>query len=204
MYLNPTCVCICSSLFILQSHINVDRCHNYISNWLFICRPRCIPFPHSYLFCGEYIDASTPVYIDPNLLNYTEVNERLTALDNNKIFGVTIACRWKNLYMSCLSIYPHCNITTQALLSPCMDDCLSNTNMCYNITRLAAVLTASAMFNNNPLDRTFILNCSSPFRLFGSVNVDMKNCYNLNCKLIIIRSLPLCCSSKFITYSYVL
>ena len=138
---------------------------------------RCVPFPHSHLFCGQYIDANTTVYIDDNVYNYTEENNRLLELDNNLIFGVTTACRWITLYTSCLSIYPHCNIITQALVAPCMNDCLNYTTLCDNTTSIFTILTSSA-------DTHFILNCSTPFRVFPSVDVDTDNCYEFNCELI--------------------
>ena len=136
------------------------------------------------MFCGQYIDINTVVHIDHNAFNYTKANERLMELDNSKIFGVTVSCRWITIYMSCLSIYPRCNITTQALVAPCMNNCLNYINRCNDVTHISSILTASAMLDNNPLDEKFILNCSAPFRIFGSVNIDTDNCYEFNCKLI--------------------
>ena len=123
------------------------------------------------------------VYIDPNVFNYTEANNRITELDNKEVFstGRETSCRWIIIYIACLSIYPHCNIITQSLVPPCFDDCME-----YNATRCRdfVALTVFVMNSNNPLDETFIFNCSAPFRAFGSVSIDTRNCYDFNCKLI--------------------
>ena len=45
------------------------------------------------------------------------------------------------------------------------------------------------MFADNPLEidlELLVLNCSAPFRAFGSVSIDTENCYNFNCKLVYI------------------
>ena len=135
------------------------------------------------MFCGQYIDTSTAVYIDSNVFNYAEENQRLMKLDAHMIFGEITSCRWITMYTSCLSIYPHCNITTQALLAPCMNNCLNYTSYCEHQTNISSILTASG-------DKQFILNCSAPFTKFGTVNVDMDSCYEFNCKLIAIINLP--------------
>ena len=131
------------------------------------------------MLCGQYIDVNTAVYIDDNANNYTEANNRLLEIDNGMFFGETTACRWFAIYTSCLSIYPHCNVTTQALVAPCMNDCLNYTNICNNITGFQNILTLSD-------DRRLILNCSTPFTVFPSVNVDTDNCYEFKCKLLIL------------------
>ena len=126
------------------------------------------------------------VYIDPNIFNYTETNNKIIELEEGAVFsaGIVNSCRWILMYTACLSIYPHCNINTQKLLSPCIDDCLEYANRCgdnFNI------LTTVIMFVDNPLEidlELFVLNCSAPFRAFGSVDIDTENCYNFNCKLI--------------------
>ena len=83
--------------------------------------------------------------------------------------------------MSCLSIYPRCNITTQALLPPCEDDCLEYTNICDDRIKSSVFLSSS----DNPFDTKFILTCSAPFRAFSSVaSVDTDKCYNFSCKLM--------------------
>jgi len=148
---------------------------------------RCVPFPHSHLFCGQYIDASTVVYIDNNVFNYTEANNRIIELDNNDISGPGImnSCRWIVLYMICISIYPQCNITTKALVPPCMEDCLKYTDLngiCGGNIR-TLLLIAMDRLDSNSLDKNLVLNCSAPFRAFSSVNIDSGNCYNFNCKL---------------------
>ena len=79
----------------------------------------------------------------------------------------------------CLSIYPPCNITTQALLAPCVDECLNYTNNCNNLTGFSTFLAVSDI----ELDNRLILNCSAPSREYGSVNIDTDNCYKFNCKL---------------------
>ena len=126
------------------------------------------------------------VYIDPNVFNYTEANNKIVELEYGGAFspGIVNSCRWILPYTVCLSIYPHCNIITRKLLSPCIDDCLEYANRCgdnFNI------LTTVIMFVDNPLEidlELFVLNCSAPFRAFGSVDIDTENCYNFNCKLI--------------------
>ena len=143
------------------------------------------------MFCGDYVDASTPVYIDHNIFNYTEANKVLKRLDDEKLFGILTRCRWVSLNMSCLSIYPRCNITTQALLPPCEDDCLEYAKTCKHV-HLYEILYHAALFTDNPLHYTrLILNCSSPFKAFGSLtNVDKDKCYNFSCKLIFM---VICC-----------
>ena len=123
------------------------------------------------------------VYIDHNVFNYTEANNRIIQLDNGLAFGLGTgnSCRWIVIYTVCLSIYPHCNIMTETLVPPCVDDCLEYTNTCRgNIY----TLIIAARSNNDPLKMLFDLNCSAPFRAFDSVSVDTENCYNFNCKLI--------------------
>ena len=123
------------------------------------------------------------VYIDANIFNYTEANNRIIELDNKEVLfgtGRTTSCRWIIMYTVCLSIYPRCNIITQSLVPPCVDGCSE-----YDV-RCGAYLIGFISFSrnsNNPLDETFILDCSAPFRAFGSVNSDTENCYNFNCKL---------------------
>lgn len=152
---------------------------------------RCVPFPHSHLFCGQYIDRSTMVYVDANvyMFNYTEANNRIIELDSGIAFGSGKgnSCRWIVMYMICLSIYPHCNITTQALVPPCMNDCLKYTEDICRGNILS--FTFIANLNNNPVDEKLVLNCSTPFRAFNSVSVDTENCYNFSCKLIAITRL---------------
>jgi len=140
------------------------------------------------LFCDQYIHTSTTVYIDPNVFNYTEANNRIIEIDNNNILskGEKDSCRWIVMYMICLSIYPQCNITTQALVPPCMEDCLKYTdsNGTCGETIERFLFTALAKVNNNPLDEKLVLKCSTPFRAFSSVNIDSENCYNFSCKLL--------------------
>ena len=141
---------------------------------------RCVPFPHPDLLCGQYIDPSTTVYIDENVFNYTEVNNRIIELDNSEVFGEgdIRPCRWIIIYMICLQVYPQCNNTTQALIPSCVDECLRYSNVCRgNLVIFHSYAT------RNQLER-LILNCSDPFRVFDSIHVDTENCYNFTCKLI--------------------
>ena len=156
---------VCITYLYIKFHL----CYHY----------RCVPFPHSHLLCGQYIDASTMVYIDTNVFNYTEANNRIIQLDNSLVFGMINSCRWIVIYTVCLSIYPHCNISTQKLVPSCTDDCLGYINRCRENIR---GLTALARSDN--LEMLFVLNCSAPFRAFDSVNVDAENCYNFTCKLV--------------------
>jgi len=122
------------------------------------------------------------VYIDTNVFNYTEANNRTKELDDNNVFsrGGKDSCRWIVMYMICLSIYPQCNISTKALVPPCMEDCINYSEDCRTV--IAALNIFATMFNN-PLDKKLVLNCSAPFRAFNSVSVDAENCYDFNCKL---------------------
>ena len=140
---------------------------------------RCVLFPHSNLHCGQYISTDTVVYIDPNVFNYTEANNRIAELENDGIEG---SCRWIILYTFCLSIYPHCNITTQALVPPCIDDCMEYSDLC-DLSRFL-VFTIIPLQDRNALDAQFLLSCSDPFRAFSSVINDTENCFNFSCKLI--------------------
>ena len=151
----------------------------------FVLHYRCVPFPHSHLLCGQYIDASAVVYINPNVFNYTEANSRIIQLDNGLAFGLGTlnSCQWIVIYTVCLSIYPHCNISTQKLVPPCTDDCLEYTNRCRRTIRGLTIITA-IISDNDSLEMLFVLNCSDPFRAFDSVNVDAENCYNFTCKLV--------------------
>ena len=143
---------------------------------------RCVPFPHPDLLCGQYINPSTTVYIDENVFNYTEVNNRIIELDNNGTFGegVTNSCRWTVMYMICLQVYPQCNNATQALIPSCIDECLEYNTACFG--SLLGLLRPNIP---NPLNAKLILNCSDPFRLLDSIHVNTENCYNFTCKLII-------------------
>ena len=140
---------------------------------------RCVPFPHPDFLCGQYIDPSTTVYIDENVFNYTEVNNRIIELDDNGVLGIFSSCRWTIIYMICLQVYPQCNDATQALIPSCIDECLKYNNVCDENLRGLHTFAIS-----NELDEKLILNCSNPFRLFDSIHVDTENCYNFTCKLI--------------------
>ena len=138
---------------------------------------RCIPFPHSHLYCGQYIDASTVVYIDPIVFNYTEINDAIRMASNTGIFGDRIingdSCIKQVPYMICQYVYPRCSNTTQALLPVCVDDCVEKTEMCaFYVT----ALESSASLN--PLFGELVINCTNQFAGFGSVTVDSENCYN--------------------------
>ena len=142
---------------------------------------RCVPFPHPDLLCGQYIDPSTTVYIDENVFNYTEVNNRIIELDNAATFGLGVdnSCRWIVIYMICLQVYPQCNNATQALIPSCINECLKYSDVCDGNL---AVLRFSV--TGNQLDEKLILDCSDPFRLFDSILVDTGSCYNFTCKLM--------------------
>ena len=143
---------------------------------------RCVPFPHPDFLCGQYIDPSTTVYIDENVFNYTEVNNRIIELDNiGGVFGrgTINSCRWIVMYMICLQVYPQCNNATQALIPSCVDECLKYSNVCSG-----HLLSLRSSAISNELDEKLILDCFDPFRLFDSIHVDTENCYNFTCKLI--------------------
>ena len=136
------------------------------------------------MLCGQYINASTLVYLDSSVFNYTEVNNMIKRFDSDQFFTETGSCRWTALYMICLSIYPQCNNETKVLVPPCEDNCLYHTTRCAYIGRALQIPAIS-----NDLILLFILNCSNPFRAFnsyGSSNYNANNsdnCYNFGCKL---------------------
>ena len=125
------------------------------------------------------------IYIDYNVFNYTEANNEIIKLDNGVAFGTgnLNSCRWIVMYTICLSIYPHCNVTTQSLLPPCMDNCLEYNDMCSGNSVSLQLLAKKTNFSHL---ESYILNCSAPFRAFDSVSVDTENCYNFSCKLTCI------------------
>ena len=144
---------------------------------------RCLPFPHSHLFCGQFIDASTIVYIDPSAINYAEMNNAIEDADNRGIFGFDVvvgnSCSEQLPYMICQSVYPRCNSTTQALLPVCKNNCLDYTEMCeYGFKNLSQM----AISENNSLWEQLVFNCSDQFRMLSSVNVEAEECYNFYCK----------------------
>ena len=147
---------------------------------------RCVPFPHSHLLCGRYINASTMVYIDPNVFNYTEANNGIAELDDNeRIFSnprvIETSCQWIVIYTVCLLMYPRCSVITQSLVPPCMDDCLGYTEKCRR--GILGFTTATRL--DDELGK-INFNCSAPFSTFSSVgtSVDTENCYNFSCKLL--------------------
>ena len=146
---------------------------------------RCVSFPHPDLLCGQYIDPSTTVYIDENIFNYTEVNNRIMELDNSGVVfgtGILTSCRWIVIYMICLSVYPQCNNATQALIPSCIDECVKYSNVCSgNLLSLRLL----------QMDENLVLDCSDPFRVFHSIHVDTENCYNFTCKLICKTKIPM-------------
>ena len=130
------------------------------------------------MYCGQYIDASTVVYIDPNVFNYTELNDAIRMASNAGLFGDTFvvnanSCIKQVPYMICQYIYPRCNSTTQALLPVCVDDCVAKTEMCAFYVN--ALETSDAL---NPLFEVLTINCTDQFAAFGSVTVDSERCYN--------------------------
>ena len=143
----------------------------------FTCR--CVLFPHSNLHCGRYINASTMVYIDPNVFNYTEANNRIGELDSVEGLGGG-SCRLITTYTFCISVYPHCNNATQALVPPCMDDCLQFSDFC-GLTQLL-IFTTIPNLDPDSLDGQLLLSCSDPYRLFDVTINNTENCFNFNCK----------------------
>ena len=130
------------------------------------------------MYCGQYIDASTVVYIDPNAYNYTEVNDVIRLASDDGIFGDGImidvhSCTKQFPYMICQSVYPRCNSTTQTLLPVCVDDCIAKTDTCSSA--ITALETSASL---HPLFETIAINCTDQFRAFGSVPVDSESCYN--------------------------
>ena len=117
------------------------------------------------------------VYIDPNVFNYTEANNRIEELDN--VGGDS--CRLIAIYTFCISVYPHCNNATQALVPPCMDECMEFSDFC-RLTRFLSFTTIPNL-NQDALDGQLLLSCSDPYRLFDVTINDTENCFNFNCKL---------------------
>ena len=118
------------------------------------------------------------IYIDPNVFNYTELNDAIRMASDAGIFGDRIVinantCIKQLPYMICQSVYPRCNSTTQALLPVCVDDCVTKIEMCaFAITALETSVFL------HPLFEALIINCTDQFRAFGSVTVDSESCYN--------------------------
>jgi len=71
-------------------------------------------------------------------------------------------------------MYPRC---TQTLLPVCEDICLEYNENCFYAFR---ALPEVALLN--PIAELFILNCTNQFTAFGSVNIDVENCYDFYCK----------------------
>ena len=118
------------------------------------------------------------VYIDPNVYNYTEVNDAIRMASDAGIFGDRIvtdvhSCMKQFPYMICQSVYPRCNSTTQALLPVCVDDCIAKTDTCSSA--ITALETSASL---HPLYEMLTINCTDQFRAFGSVPVDSESCYN--------------------------
>lgn len=124
------------------------------------------------------------VYVDHNVYNYTKINNKIMILQDNQILGIgsESSCPWIVIYTICLLIYPRCNVTTQALMPPCMDDCLKFIdNKCMSNVKGLVATNILGIF-----DKNLLLNCSTPFGAFGdSVNIqfDTENCYNFTCEL---------------------
>ena len=118
------------------------------------------------------------VYIDPNVYNYTEVNDAIRLASDDGIFGDGIvtdvhSCMKQLPYMICQSVYPRCNSTTQALLPVCVDDCIAKTDTCSSA--ITALETSASL---HPLYEMLAINCTDQFRTFESVTVDSESCYN--------------------------
>ena len=118
------------------------------------------------------------IYIDPNVFNYTELNDAIRMASDAGIFGDRIVinantCIKQLPYMICQSVYPRCNNTTQALLPVCVDDCVMKIEMC--VFAITALETSVFL---HPLFEALIINCTDQFRAFGSVTVDSESCYN--------------------------
>lgn len=136
------------------------------------------------MFCGQYIDSSTVVYIDPNVFNYTEINNAIKLASSARIFGDEIViglntCIKQLPYVVCQSVYPRCNSTTQSLLPVCMANCMENVDGTCRFGFRA--LNVSAIIN--PLFEVLVIDCTNQFRAFGSVNIDLDSCYDFYCKV---------------------
>ncbi|XP_065910186.1 hepatocyte growth factor receptor-like isoform X3 [Dysidea avara] len=137
----------------------------------------CGHFPHTNLYCGEYIDTNTVVYVDTDVFNYTEINNALRVFHDGGLFGRSqvpnSSCRPQIVYMICQYVYPRCDNDTQALLPVCEDICSEYTENCiYAFRALPEVARV------RPIAESFIVNCTNQFSAFGSVNFDTENCYD--------------------------
>ena len=148
---------------------------------VYVCLFRCVPFPHSHLFCGQYISASTVVYIDSSVNNYTDLNRAIKLASDGGVFGVLNEtfniCIRQLPYMVCQYVYPRCNSTTKVLLPVCTDNCAEMIEMCkFGFNSLAVTNFVDSLFE------VLIINCTNQFKIFGSVTSDPESCYNFYCK----------------------
>jgi len=127
------------------------------------------------------------VYVDPNVFNYTELNDAIKIANDSGLYGDRLvidpggnSCIKQIPYMICQSVYPRCNSTTQALLPVCTSNCMKNFDSC---SFAFNALSVSNAINVNPIFELLIINCTNQFRAFESVSVDSANCYSLYGKL---------------------
>ena len=118
VYVNFIGISNCNNV-ILSYHVNLTMC-TYVSSLMIITVLIFIfsQFPHTNLYCDQYIDASTVVYVDNDVFNYTELN---SVLQNVILMfddlSIKTPCRWQVPYMICQSIYPQGDNRTQTVMS---------------------------------------------------------------------------------------
>ena len=116
----------------------------------------CQPFPSHQLFCSQYFNESSMVYIHDNI-NYTFLNERLFEWSNRGYFGNTISyilrrsssfCNAQIPYMVCVYLYPPCGDGVPLAL--CQDQCSNLRSQCCDAVNNLTLLVAN-LDNSSPL-----------------------------------------------------
>ena len=124
--------------------------HKYIELLFTVNIFSCQPFPSQQLFCSQYFNESSVVYIHDNI-NYTFLNEHLFEWRNNGYFGkpssdVLTFCSTQIPYMVCIYLYPPCDDGVP--LAFCQDQCSNLRSQCCdavnNLTSLVADLDNSS------------------------------------------------------------
>ena len=118
----------------------------------------CQPFPSQQLFCSQFFNESSMVYINDNF-NYTFLNERLFKWRNNGHFGqINISnlftgrqssfCATQIPYMVCVYLYPPCDDGVPLAL--CQDQCSNLRSQCCDaINNLTSLV--DDLDNSSPL-----------------------------------------------------
>ena len=118
----------------------------------------CQPFPSQQLFCSQFFNESSMVYIHDNF-NYTFLNERLFEWRNSGHFGninsgnpltgrQSSFCATQIPYMVCVYLYPPCD--DEVPLALCQDLCSNLRSQCCDaINNLTSLV--DDLDNSSPL-----------------------------------------------------